>query len=291
MLEHAADEVVGELGEPEAARVGGVVEQVRLARRIPQRDVEVAAVAGQVAERLRHERGELAALLRHDVDHVAEEDRAVAGDEHVVVLEVRLELAVRVLVVVRVVAPAEPVHVARERREELVVAVQRLRVVAGLVGGIERVVDDQPAVARPCARGRTRPRGPIFMPVAELGRALDGVAQDRARAVRPRLALDRDVAGEAREPVLPRHLRVRADVSGSRACRATRASAPSARPRSPRSRRPPSSMSSIACTGISFALGLPFMSTNCARKNSIPSSFARCLTSSCVISPPWFAPA
>ena len=67
----------------------------------------MAAVAGQVRERLRHERRELVALLRHDVDHVAEEDRAIARGEDVVVLEVRLELAVRVLVVVRVVAPAE----------------------------------------------------------------------------------------------------------------------------------------------------------------------------------------
>ena len=51
--------------------------------------------------------GELAALLRQRVDHVAEEDRPVGGGQGVGVLEVRLELAVRVLVVVRVVAPAE----------------------------------------------------------------------------------------------------------------------------------------------------------------------------------------
>ena len=57
-----------------------------------------------------------AVLLGERVDHVAEEDRAVARDERLVVVEVLLELAVRVLVVVRVVAPAELVAVARDRR-------------------------------------------------------------------------------------------------------------------------------------------------------------------------------
>ena len=54
-------------------------------------------------------------LLGERVHHVAEEDRAVAARERVRVGEVLLELAVRVLVVVRVVAPAELVDV-RSRR-------------------------------------------------------------------------------------------------------------------------------------------------------------------------------
>ena len=68
--------------------------------------MEVAAVPGQARERLRHERRDHPVLLGERVHHVAEEDRAVAADERVVVREVLLELAVRVLVVVRVVAPA-----------------------------------------------------------------------------------------------------------------------------------------------------------------------------------------
>ena len=54
---------------------------------------------------------------------------------------------------------------------------------------------------------------------------------------------------------------------------------PAAKPANP---APSSSRSSIAWTGISLAFGLPCISTNCARKNSIPSSFARLRTSSCV---------
>ena len=100
-----ADEAVRRVGEPEPARIGLVEEQVRVA--VPERHVEVAAVPGQVRERLRHERRDHPVLLRERVNHVAEEDRAVARDERVVVGEVLLELAVRVLVVVRVVAPAE----------------------------------------------------------------------------------------------------------------------------------------------------------------------------------------
>ena len=81
VLLQAADEVVGGLGEAEPARVVLVEEEVRVA--VPERHVEVAAVAGQVRERLRHERREQPVLLGERVHHVAEEDRAVAADERV----------------------------------------------------------------------------------------------------------------------------------------------------------------------------------------------------------------
>ena len=58
-------------------------------------------------------------------------------DERVVVGEVLLELAVCVLVVVRVVAPAELVAVPRDRSQEVVAARETRHVVAGL---LERVV-------------------------------------------------------------------------------------------------------------------------------------------------------
>ena len=148
VVDDAAEERVREGREAEAARIVVVREQVRRPGRVPQRDVQVRAVAGQVRERLRHERRQVAALLRHRVDEVAEEDRPVGGDDRVVVLEVRLELAVRVLVVVRVVAPAELVLVLRERRDELVVPRQALHVVAGLVERIE-VVQQLRAGRRP----------------------------------------------------------------------------------------------------------------------------------------------
>ena len=211
VMDQARDEVVGVVGEAVAVAVALALEEVRLARRVPQREVEVAAVAREVAEGLRHERRQLAALLGHDVDHVAEEDRAIACDERVVVGEVRLELAVRVLVVVRVVAIAELVRVARERRQELVVAVQRLGVVAGLLARVERVVDDEPAVLVLAYEEELRLEAHLEAE-SERGRPRHGVAEDRARAVRPGLALDRHVAGEAHELGLPRDARVRRDV-------------------------------------------------------------------------------
>ncbi len=211
VMDEAGDEVVGVVGEPVAVRVARALEEVLLAGLVPEREVEVAAVAGQVPERLRHERRQLAALLRHDVDHVAEEDRAVAGDERVVVGEVGLELAVRVLVVVRVVAVAELVRVARERRQELVVAVQRLGVVAGLIARIERIVDDEHAVLV-LAHEEELGLEAHLEAEAEIGGARDGVAQDGARAVQPRLALDGHVAGEAHELGLPGDARVRRGV-------------------------------------------------------------------------------
>ena len=67
----------------------------------------MAAVAGQVGERLGHEGRDQPALLGERLDHVAKEDRAIARGQRVGELEVLLELAVGVLVVGRVVVPAE----------------------------------------------------------------------------------------------------------------------------------------------------------------------------------------
>ena len=95
--------------------------------------MEVAAVAGQVRERLGHERGDQAALLGHRLDHVAEEDRAVAGGQRVGEVEVLLELAVGVLVVGGVVVPPERGDVARDLADEVEVARQRAHVVTRLL--------------------------------------------------------------------------------------------------------------------------------------------------------------
>ena len=238
VVDQAGDEVVGGVRQPVAVGVLGGLEEVLLARLVPERDVEVAAVAGEVAERLGHERGELAALLRHDVDHVAEEDGAVAGDERVVVGEVRLELAVRVLVVVRVVAVAELVRVARERRQELVVAVQRLGVVAGLLARIERIVDDElPVVV--LAHEEELGLEAHLEAEAELGgarrrRCAGSCAGSTARP-RPR-------PSRRRRSARGRAARARACTRTCRArpaCPARPASGRSGRRRSRRSRRPP----------------------------------------------------
>ena len=196
----AADEVVRRLREAEAARV--VLVEERVVAVPPERHVEVAAVAREVRERLRHERREQPLPLRERVHHVAEEDRAVAADERVVVGEVLLELPVRVLVVVRVVPPPELVHVAGDRRQEVVVPREAAEVVAGLLEVVERVGELQPAVVAAAEEEVLELEADLELE-AGLARPGELVPENRARVVRPRLALDRDVAGEPGDGRLP----------------------------------------------------------------------------------------
>ena len=69
-----------------------------------QRQVQVQPAAGAVGERLGHERGDHAAFGGDHRQQVAQGDHPVGGGQRVGVLEVLLELAVAVLVVVGVVA-------------------------------------------------------------------------------------------------------------------------------------------------------------------------------------------
>ena len=202
----AADEVVGVARQAHAVRVVGGVGVEHVDPVLPQAHVEVAAVAGQVPERLGHERRDEPALLRERLDHVAEEHGAVAGRQRVGVREVLLELAVGVLVVGGVVVPAELVEVPRDVPDEVEVAGERPHVVTGLLHGVERVGDlDRPVVG--AAQQEVLELRADLQLEAELGGLGELAAQDRARAVRPRLAVDVEVAGEARDLRLPRQHR------------------------------------------------------------------------------------
>ena len=173
--------------------------------------MEVAAVAGQVRERLGHERRDQAALLRERLDHVAEEDRPVAGRQRVGEVEVLLELAVAVLVVGRVVVPAERRQVARDLGHEVEVARQRAHVVTGLRERVERVGQlDRPVLAH--ADEEVLELGAEHELEPERAGALELAAQDRARAVGPLLALDVHVARQPRDGRPPRQRRERPDV-------------------------------------------------------------------------------
>ena len=163
---------------------------------LPQAHVEVAAVAGQVRERLGHERRDQPALLGHRLDHVAEEDRAVGGRQRVGELEVLLELPVGVLVVGRVVVPPERRDVARDLRDEVEAARQGAHVVTGLVEGVERVGELDRAVVLLAHEEVLELAADLELVAERLG-AVELAAEDRARAVRPLLALDVHVAGEA----------------------------------------------------------------------------------------------
>ena len=196
----AADEVVGELGEPLAALIVLVEEQVPVL--IPEREMEVAPVPRQVAEGLRHEGRKHASLLGQRVHHVAEEDRAVAAGQRVGVGEFLLELPVRVLVVVCVVAPAELIHVSRDRGQELVVPSQTFEVVARLLECVERIGRLEPAVG-PLAEQEVLELEPDHQLVTLGSRARELPAKDCPRVVRPLLPFHVDVAGEAGQVLLP----------------------------------------------------------------------------------------
>jgi hypothetical protein len=108
--------------------------------------VEVAAVAGEMGERLGHERGDEPPLLSQRLDHVAVEDRPVTRGQGVCELEVLLELAVGVLMVGGVVVPAQLGDRARDLGDEVQVARQRPHVVTGLIEGVERIGELQASV-------------------------------------------------------------------------------------------------------------------------------------------------
>ena len=107
----------------------------------------MAAAAGQVGERLRHEGRAQAVLLGDRLDHELEEGVPVGGAQRVVVVPVHLELAVGVLVVVLVGLPAERDHGVADLGDHVVAAHQRLLVVAGL-GLLVGRVGDGAAVGR-----------------------------------------------------------------------------------------------------------------------------------------------
>ena len=197
-----ADEVVGERRQPQAAGVIGWIAVERVLAVAPQAEVEVAAIAGQVRERLGHERREQPALLRQRLDHVAEEHRPVARGQRVVELEVLLELTVGVLVVGRVVVPPEPGHRLRDHRDEVEVAGQRAHVVTRLVERVERVGEGDPTVLSATQQEVLELRPHLQLEPERLG-PLERVAQDRSRTERPWLSLDRHVAGEAGDGGLP----------------------------------------------------------------------------------------
>jgi hypothetical protein len=158
----------------------------------------VEAAPRALGERLRHERRGHAALLGEHVDQVAQGRHAVGGDEGVRVVEVLLELARRVLVVVRVVAPAEGVHRVAHGREVVEHAGDAAGVVAGLGAVVALVGGGDPALLVLVEQEVLDLRADLA-DEAVLGEAGDRLLQDDPRRVRPRLAVHVRVAVHDRE--------------------------------------------------------------------------------------------
>src|SRR5258708_28671424 len=92
MGEDAAEEMITETRETELS--SGIVEEVRRAVLVPERDMRVAAAAGEVDEGLGHEGGAQPVLLGERLHHELEEDVAVGGDDAVIIRPVYLRLPV-----------------------------------------------------------------------------------------------------------------------------------------------------------------------------------------------------
>src|SRR6516164_1604938 len=107
--------------------------------------MRVAAIAGQMHERLGHECGAQPMLPCQFLDHEFEEGVAIGGDQRVVIGPVHLELAVGVLVIALIRRPAELEHRVADGTDQLVSAQERGLVVAGLRLPVQLVGDGPPS--------------------------------------------------------------------------------------------------------------------------------------------------
>ena len=159
------------------------------------------SAAGLLRERLRHEGGDHAALGRDHRQQIAQRHHPVGGGQRVGELEVLLELAVAVLVVVGVVGPPECVHRRRDRGEVVVHPGDAAGVVAGLRGGVGCVRDRQAAVGI-SVQQKVLHLGAHPRLESGVGGPLDQRLEDDTRRVGPRLAVDVRVAVHDGQPVL-----------------------------------------------------------------------------------------
>ena len=109
--------------------------------------MRVTAVAREIRERLRHERRAQSVLLRDRLHHELEEGVLVGSSQAIVVFPIHLELAVRVLVIVLIRAPAERDHGVANLLDHIVAPHKCLLVVARLGLEVGRIGDR-------CAVGR-----------------------------------------------------------------------------------------------------------------------------------------
>ena len=135
MFQQAAQELVGEAGEPQGT--AGIDKPVAAA--IPEGEVQVAAVAGELGKGFGPEAGPQAMALRQGGHHHPKEGMPIGGGERIGKGPVDLKLAVGVLVVGLVRSPAKTLHRLQDFTDQRIVTHQGQLVVAGfalLVGRI-----------------------------------------------------------------------------------------------------------------------------------------------------------
>ena len=176
--------------------------------------VDVAAAAGAVGEGLGHVGGDGPVPLGVLAGHHLEEGVAVGGGKGVGVVEVDFVLPVGVLMVGLVGVPPDAAHGVHHVAQVAHYVGDALEVVAGLAQAVNvvGVIDLDGAVG--VAGDQKMLRLDADVEDVALG---PGVVQHRlevlARAVGMRLAVHEQVAGEAGQPVLPRHWGVGIEVN------------------------------------------------------------------------------
>src|SRR5438876_6019522 len=159
------------------------------------------SVASEVGERLGHESGQELVLLGDGLDHPPEEDVPIGRRERVRIAPVDLELAVGVFMVVGVGVPPQLLDVLDQGCHQLQVPVERPQVIARLAQGVQRVPRRVFPALVASQEHELRLDSHIHH-VPLLPRPLQLLPEDVPRAIRPLLAVDKDIA---RDPgrVLP----------------------------------------------------------------------------------------
>ena len=197
-MHDTAEELIAQFGHAELA--GLVLEQI--AAVLPHRDMGMAAIAGEIDERLRHEGGAQPVLLGDRAHHIFEEGVAIGGRQRGVELPVHLELAVSVLVIVLIRLPAQRQHGVANLGDHLVAPHQGLLVVARLrllvrdIGRRTAVGGDQEELAFDTG----------FQLIALRRRIGDHALEQVSRRMCHRLAVHPGIGREPADLRLPRQL-------------------------------------------------------------------------------------
>ena len=137
VFQQAAQELVGEAGQPQGA--AGIDKAVASA--IPEGEVQVAAVAGELGKGFGPEAGPQAVALRQGGHHHPKECMPIGGGERIGKGPVDLKLAVGVFVIGLVGSPAKTLHRLQDLADQRIVTHQGQLVVAGFALLVGRIAD------------------------------------------------------------------------------------------------------------------------------------------------------
>ena len=207
MLEDARDKLVAQRREANAVRIFRRLagEQVGAGLQVIERHVEVGAIAGLVGKGLGHHGRQQAFFARVVLGHVAEEGQPVAGGQRVGILEVELELAMRIFMVKGIQVPAQAIDGRGHLVEPAEAVGEAAHVVAGL-GELVLGVRHRQLAGLVLLEQEDLALDAQVQSIPQLGRLGQLVLQRHARVERIGLALEVVVRGDPRNFRLPRQL-------------------------------------------------------------------------------------